>query len=153
MVSETPSRVTNRSGDGSKEATIGREKNGEKAEIFLSPRFKSAAAMAGWDEEDLISFVVDDTPERSSSKRRRRSNLLFKTTPPSSSSSRRLTKILIFFQYGSSDFEKLLIFGYYGYIWEMGLLKFLQFFLSFWIPGSSGLSTVLFRYLLLILMK
>ncbi|KAG7558959.1 Nucleotide-diphospho-sugar transferase [Arabidopsis thaliana x Arabidopsis arenosa] len=94
MVSETPSRVTNRSGDGSngsKEVSIAREKNGENAEIFISPRFKSAAAMAGWDEEDLIiaSFVVEDTPERSSSKRRRRSNLLFKSTPPSGSSRRK----------------------------------------------------------------
>ncbi|CAD5324291.1 unnamed protein product [Arabidopsis thaliana] len=94
MVSETPLRVTNRSGDGSngsKEVSIAREKNGENAEIFISPRFKSAAAMAGWDEEDLIiaSFVVDDTPERSSSKRRRRSNLLFKSTPPSGSSRRK----------------------------------------------------------------
>ncbi|CAH8353166.1 unnamed protein product [Eruca vesicaria subsp. sativa] len=79
MVSETPSRVTNRSADGS---------NGD---IFISPRFKSAAALAGWDEEDLIiaSFVVEDTPERSSSKRRRRSNLLSKTSPPSSGSRRR----------------------------------------------------------------
>ncbi|KFK33656.1 hypothetical protein AALP_AA5G042300 [Arabis alpina] len=92
MVNETPLRVT---GDGSKEGSIAREKNGEKAEIFISPRFKSAAAMAGWDEEDLIiaSFVVDDTPERSSSKRRRRSNLLFKSTSPSSSSSRRRQRV------------------------------------------------------------
>ncbi|KAF2596007.1 hypothetical protein F2Q68_00011686 [Brassica cretica] len=79
MVSETPSKATNRSVDGS------------SAEIFISPRFKSAAALAGWDEEDLIiaSFVVEDTPERSSSKRRRRSNLLSKTSPPSSGSRRR----------------------------------------------------------------
>ncbi|XP_010425482.1 PREDICTED: glycosyltransferase family 92 protein RCOM_0530710-like [Camelina sativa] len=91
MVNEAPTRVTtNRSGDGSKEAPIAREKNGENAEIYISPRFKSAAAMAGWDEEDLIaSFVVEDTPERSSSKRRRRSNLLFISTPPSGSSRRK----------------------------------------------------------------
>ncbi|CAN8266234.1 unnamed protein product [Cochlearia groenlandica] len=83
MVNETPSKASNRTGDGSK--------NGEKTEIFISPRFKSAAAMAGWDEEDLIiaSFVVDDTPERSSSKRRRHSNLLFKSTSPSSGSRRK----------------------------------------------------------------
>ncbi|ESQ32737.1 hypothetical protein EUTSA_v10003629mg [Eutrema salsugineum] len=91
MVSETPSRGTYRFGNGSNEATMASEKYGENASIFISPRFKSAAAMAGWDEEDLIiaSFVVDDTPERSSSKRRRRSNLLFKTTPPSSGSRRK----------------------------------------------------------------
>ncbi|KAL1193577.1 hypothetical protein V5N11_022383 [Cardamine amara subsp. amara] len=92
MVSETPSRFMNRSGD----ASIAREKNGENAEIFISPRFKSAAALAGWDEEDLIiaSFVVEDTPERSSSKRRRRSNLLFKSsTPPSSGSLRRKQRV------------------------------------------------------------
>ncbi|KAJ4888254.1 zinc finger (C3HC4-type RING finger) family protein [Raphanus sativus] len=79
MVSETPSKATNRSRDGS------------SADIFISPRFKSAAALAGWDEEDLIiaSFVVEDTPERSSSKRRRRSSLLSKTSPPSSGSRRR----------------------------------------------------------------
>ncbi|KAJ0230114.1 hypothetical protein HA466_0310680 [Hirschfeldia incana] len=79
MVSETPSKATNRSTDGS------------SADIFISPRFKSAAALAGWDEEDLImaSFVVEDTPERSSSKRRRRSSLLSKTSPPSSGSRRR----------------------------------------------------------------
>ncbi|CAA7046559.1 unnamed protein product [Microthlaspi erraticum] len=92
MVNETPSKVTiDRSGNGSKEASITRQKNSENAEIFISPRFKSAAAMAGWDEEDLIlaSFFVDDTPERISSKRRRRSNLLFKITPTSSGSRRK----------------------------------------------------------------
>lgn len=36
--------------------------------VILSPRFRSAAAIAGWDEEALLvaSLVVEDTPVRRS---------------------------------------------------------------------------------------
>ncbi|XP_038895790.1 putative E3 ubiquitin-protein ligase RING1a [Benincasa hispida] len=46
---------------------------GNDVESFLSPRFKSAAAMAGWDEETLLiaSLVVDDTPERELQQKKR----------------------------------------------------------------------------------
>lgn len=53
---------------------------------MFSPRFKSVAAMAGWDEESLLvaSLVVDDTPERQV-KYKKRSDLHFKTPPTNSS--------------------------------------------------------------------
>ncbi|WVZ77358.1 hypothetical protein U9M48_025236 [Paspalum notatum var. saurae] len=40
---------------------------------LLSPRFRSAAALAGWDEESLLfaSLVVEDTPVRESRRKRR----------------------------------------------------------------------------------
>ncbi|KAG6588921.1 E3 ubiquitin-protein ligase, partial [Cucurbita argyrosperma subsp. sororia] len=46
---------------GSKPLEIGNDGAG-----YFSPRFKSAAAMAGWDEEALLiaSLVVEDTPDR-----------------------------------------------------------------------------------------
>ncbi|CAN6338118.1 unnamed protein product [Urochloa humidicola] len=42
---------------------------------LLSPRFRSAAAMAGWDEESVIlaALVVEDTPVRESRRKRRSS--------------------------------------------------------------------------------
>uniref|UniRef100_A0A0E0ML76 RING-type E3 ubiquitin transferase n=1 Tax=Oryza punctata TaxID=4537 RepID=A0A0E0ML76_ORYPU len=45
------------------------------ASSFLSPRFRSAAAQAGWDEESLLhaALVVEDTPVRESRRRRRAS--------------------------------------------------------------------------------
>ncbi|MBA0589429.1 hypothetical protein Gorai_018176 [Gossypium raimondii] len=56
--------------------------------LLFSPRFKSAAAMAGWDEEALIvaSLVVEDTPGRQP-KHKKRSDFVFKT-PPSTNSRR-----------------------------------------------------------------
>ncbi|KAL6960477.1 hypothetical protein U1Q18_038240 [Sarracenia purpurea var. burkii] len=62
--------------------------NGDKIESMLSPRFKSAAAMAGWDEEALLiaSLVVEDTPDRDS-KQKRRPDLQFKTPPTTKSRS------------------------------------------------------------------
>ncbi|KAJ3701700.1 hypothetical protein LUZ61_005405 [Rhynchospora tenuis] len=58
-------------------------------ESILSPGFRSAAAMAGWDEEALLlaSLVVEDTPVRES-RHKKRVNPNFKT-PPSSSTSRK----------------------------------------------------------------
>lgn len=58
---------------------------GNDAESFLSPRFKSAAAMAGWDEEALLiaSLVVDDTPEREFRQKKR--SVLQCKSPPSGS--------------------------------------------------------------------
>jgi hypothetical protein len=57
-------------------------------ESVLSPGFRSAAAMAGWDEEALLvaTLVVDDTPIRES-RHKKRINPNYKT-PPSSTSSR-----------------------------------------------------------------
>ncbi|KAJ1685791.1 hypothetical protein LUZ63_017181 [Rhynchospora breviuscula] len=58
-------------------------------ESVLSPGFRSAAAMAGWDEEALLlaSLVVEDTPVRES-RHKKRVNPNFKT-PPSSNTSRK----------------------------------------------------------------
>lgn len=52
---------------------------------LFSPRFKSVAAMAGWDEEAILvaALVVEDTPDRLS-KHKKRSDPMFKT-PPSGS--------------------------------------------------------------------
>ncbi|XP_057542301.1 E3 ubiquitin-protein ligase ORTHRUS 2-like isoform X2 [Amaranthus tricolor] len=57
---------------------------------MFSPRFKSVAAMAGWDEEALIlaSLVVEDTPERNL-KNKKRSDLCFNSPPTSSRRKRR----------------------------------------------------------------
>jgi hypothetical protein len=59
--------------------------NGQNVDGIFSPRFKSLAAMAGWDEEALLhaSLVVEDTPEREL-KNKKRSDLLFKTPPTNS---------------------------------------------------------------------
>jgi len=42
---------------------------------LLSPRFRSTAAMAGWDEESVLlaALVVEDTPVRESRRKRRAS--------------------------------------------------------------------------------
>ncbi|KAL9227028.1 hypothetical protein vseg_002773 [Gypsophila vaccaria] len=55
---------------------------------MLSPRFKSVAAMAGWDEEALMlaTLIVEDTPERIA-KNRKRSNINCKS--PLATTSRR----------------------------------------------------------------
>ncbi|GAV85513.1 Glyco_transf_92 domain-containing protein/zf-C3HC4_2 domain-containing protein, partial [Cephalotus follicularis] len=62
--------------------------NGQNMECLFTPRFKSVAAMAGWDEEALIiaSLVVDDTPDRES-KHKKRSDIHF-TSPPTTNSRR-----------------------------------------------------------------
>lgn len=88
--SKNPQRESDPTGSGDQTQNGG---------IFISPRFKSVAAMAGWDEEALLtaSLVVDDTPDRES-KQKKRSDLLFKT-PPSNSrrySSQSLAKDLCF---------------------------------------------------------
>ncbi|KAK1432709.1 hypothetical protein QVD17_09607 [Tagetes erecta] len=63
---------------------------GGNGTCLFSPGFRSAAAMAGWDEETLLmaSLVVEDTPDRDS-KQRRRSDPLFKTPPTNSRRKRR----------------------------------------------------------------
>uniref|UniRef100_A0A803M6S9 RING-type E3 ubiquitin transferase n=1 Tax=Chenopodium quinoa TaxID=63459 RepID=A0A803M6S9_CHEQI len=56
---------------------------------MFSPRFKSVAAMAGWDEETLLStLVVEDTPERNL-RDKKRSDLLVKSPSTSSRKKRR----------------------------------------------------------------
>lgn len=59
--------------------------NGQVSNSLLSPRLKSVAAMAGWDEESLLlaTLVVEDTPDRES-KQKKRFDMQIKT-PPSNS--------------------------------------------------------------------
>jgi hypothetical protein len=59
--------------------------HGKNVDGIFSPRFKSVAAMAGWDEEAILlaSLVVEDTPDRES-KCKKRSDLHFKTPPTNS---------------------------------------------------------------------
>ncbi|KAF9612857.1 hypothetical protein IFM89_004267 [Coptis chinensis] len=61
----------------------------ENGDTMFSPRFKSVAAMAGWDEEALLlaTLVVEDTPDREP-KHKKRINTQFKS-PPQISSTRR----------------------------------------------------------------
>ncbi|KAI3899512.1 hypothetical protein MKW92_016615 [Papaver armeniacum] len=54
-------------------------KNVVHRDIIISPRFRSVAAMAGWDEEALLAASVEDTPERESAKRQKRTNLASKS--------------------------------------------------------------------------
>ncbi|XP_047148687.1 putative E3 ubiquitin-protein ligase RING1a isoform X1 [Vigna umbellata] len=63
------------------------DSNVQNMATLLSPRFKSAAAMAGWDEEALLlaSLIVEDTPVRDS-KHKKRS--LLNSSSPSTNSSR-----------------------------------------------------------------
>ncbi|KAK7338425.1 hypothetical protein VNO77_19034 [Canavalia gladiata] len=65
------------------------ESNGQNMATLFSPRFKSAAAMAGWDEEALLlaSLVVEDTPDRNSKHKRR--YVLNSKTPPTNSTRKR----------------------------------------------------------------
>lgn len=62
------------------------DSNGQNMAILFSPRFKSAAAMAGWDEESLLlaSLIVEDTPDRDP--KHKKSFVLHSKTPPNNSS-------------------------------------------------------------------
>ncbi|XP_073119828.1 uncharacterized protein [Henckelia pumila] len=62
--------------------------DGPGNQYLFSPRFRSVAAMAGWDEEALLmaSYIVEDTPDRLC-KQRRRSD--FKSPPTNSRRKRR----------------------------------------------------------------
>ncbi|TMW90884.1 hypothetical protein EJD97_015080 [Solanum chilense] len=64
--------------------------NGEKREELFSPRFKSVAAMAGWDEEALLiaSLVVEETPDRQH-KQKKLTGLQHFVTPPTNSRRKR----------------------------------------------------------------
>ncbi|KAL3624306.1 hypothetical protein CASFOL_033122 [Castilleja foliolosa] len=64
--------------------------NSQKYENLFSPRFRSVAAMAGWDEEALLiaSLIVEDTPDRQP-KHKKRSDLHSFKTPPSNSRRKR----------------------------------------------------------------
>ncbi|KAL3376570.1 hypothetical protein AABB24_003153 [Solanum stoloniferum] len=66
--------------------------NGEKREELFSPRFKSMAAMAGWDEEALLiaSFGVEETPDRQH-KQKKLTGLQHFVTPPTNSRRKRRT--------------------------------------------------------------
>lgn len=63
--------------------------NDQDEERLFSPRFKSIAAMAGWDEEALLvaSLIVEDTPDRVC-KHKKRSDSVLKS-PPSTNSRRK----------------------------------------------------------------
>ncbi|TKY63141.1 tripartite motif-containing protein 65 [Spatholobus suberectus] len=65
------------------------DSNGQNLATLFSPRFKSAAAMAGWDEETLLlaSLIVEDTPDRDSKHKKR--FVLNSKTPPNNSSRKR----------------------------------------------------------------
>ncbi|KAJ8768067.1 hypothetical protein K2173_021007 [Erythroxylum novogranatense] len=62
---------------------------GQSMEILFSPRFKSVAAMAGWDEESIViaSLIVEDTPDRDFNLKKR--SVLILKTPPSNNSRRK----------------------------------------------------------------
>ncbi|KAK2661566.1 hypothetical protein Ddye_000140 [Dipteronia dyeriana] len=62
----------------------------ENGDGLFSPRFKSVAAMAGWDEEAILvaALVVEDTPDRLC-KHKKRTGLQFKTPPSNSRRKRR----------------------------------------------------------------
>ncbi|KAK6155254.1 hypothetical protein DH2020_009502 [Rehmannia glutinosa] len=64
--------------------------NDQKHENLFSPRFRSVAAMAGWDEEALLiaSLIVEDTPDRQF-KHKKRFNLQSFKTPPTNSRRKR----------------------------------------------------------------
>ncbi|XP_059294270.1 putative E3 ubiquitin-protein ligase RING1a [Lycium ferocissimum] len=68
--------------------------NGDKVEGLFSPKFRSVAAMAGWDEEALLiaSLVVEDTPDRPPKHKKRSDLLHFKTPPTNSRRKRRAQK-------------------------------------------------------------
>lgn len=63
------------------------ESNRQNMASLISPRFKSAAAMAGWDEEALLlaALIVEDTPDRDSKQKKR---LVLNSKSPLSNSSR-----------------------------------------------------------------
>ncbi|CAJ1784888.1 unnamed protein product [Sphenostylis stenocarpa] len=65
------------------------DSNGQNMATLLSPGFKSAAAMAGWDEEALLlaSLIVEDTPDRDSKHKKR--SLLNSKSPATNSSRKR----------------------------------------------------------------
>ncbi|XP_068667136.1 uncharacterized protein [Aristolochia californica] len=71
--------------------TSDQTQNAQSRESLLSPRFRSAAAMAGWDEETLLlaTFVVEDTPERESGHKKRPRLLISETSSTSSREKRR----------------------------------------------------------------
>ena len=63
--------------------------NSQNMVSLISPRFKSAAAMAGWDEEALLlaTLIVEDTPDRDSKHKKR--SVLNSKSPLSRSSRKR----------------------------------------------------------------
>ncbi|KAL5581293.1 hypothetical protein UlMin_013735 [Ulmus minor] len=69
---------------------IPRDEPVQSTNTIFSPGFKSVAAMAGWDEEALLTatLIVDDTPDRES-KHKKRTELPFKTPPSNSRRKRR----------------------------------------------------------------
>lgn len=87
--------------------------NGQTREGLLSPGFRTAAAMAGWDEEALLlaALVVEDTPERVSKQKKRS---LSRTSLILSSDSRtwvcRSLYLLLFFLFSFCPFVWLIWF-------------------------------------------
>ncbi|WCJ21259.1 zinc finger (C3HC4-type RING finger) family protein [Euphorbia peplus] len=76
-------------------------------ESLISPRFKSLAAMAGWDEESILiaSLIVEDTPDRDS-KIKKRSCLNLKSPPSNPSIRKRRNQIKISVPFINLDEEK-----------------------------------------------
>ncbi|KAF5198494.1 zinc finger (C3HC4-type RING finger) family protein [Thalictrum thalictroides] len=72
--------------------SISDENDGSKETLF-TPRFRSVAAMAGWDEEALLlaALVVEDTPDRES-KHKKRIKPHSKTPPTNSRRTKRVQR-------------------------------------------------------------
>ena len=62
--------------------------NSQNMASLISPRFKSAAAMAGWDEEAILlaTLIVEDTPDRDRDSKQKRRFVLNSKSPLSNSS-------------------------------------------------------------------
>lgn len=91
MVTEENRKSHKNAKNPSKQSQMGENSaNSDGNSSLFSPRFKSVAEMAGWDEEALLlaSLVVEDTPERNC-KHNKRSDLHFKTPPTNSRRKRR----------------------------------------------------------------
>ncbi|PIA51397.1 hypothetical protein AQUCO_01100314v1 [Aquilegia coerulea] len=69
------------------------DENDESKETLFTPRFRSVAAMAGWDEEALLlaALVVEDTPDRES-KQKKRIKPHSKTPPTNSRRAKRVQR-------------------------------------------------------------
>nr|XP_027101725.1 E3 ubiquitin-protein ligase rnf8-B-like [Coffea arabica] len=70
------------------------QNGGDRKETLFSPRFRSVAAMAGWDEEALMmaSIVVEDTPDRHFKQKKRPTLQSLKTPPTNSRRKRRVQR-------------------------------------------------------------
>ncbi|KAL6520179.1 hypothetical protein OROMI_032359 [Orobanche minor] len=89
-IPENPNRISENPENPSRKIQPDINGNEQKHENLFSPRFRSIAAMAGWDEEALLtaSLIVEDTPDRQL-KHKKRSDLHSFKTPPTNSRRKR----------------------------------------------------------------